>query len=231
MAGGGLFHFIAAATSAQSRTSSMTLDQVITTWCLMLLQGLRRLYESLTFTRASSSQMWIGHWAFGVWFYISVNLAVWIEGSCAFRHKIVGSICANDNTSATLIDNSHELQHIGFRHPSLRTFVSILVFILASGIQHDCHVYLASLKKYSLPEHPVFQSIVCPHYLAECLIYLALSLNAAPPGYILNHTILCALILVTINLGITADGTKKWYEQKFGIMSVKDRWRLIPMVY
>lgn len=123
------------------------------------------------------------------------------------------------------------MKHFSFRPPSIRSFVGILIFLLASGIQHDCHAYLASLKKYTVPDHPVFHRLVNPHYLAECFIYLALSVVAAPPGYVINRTIFCALILVSVNLGVTADGTKRWYEQKFGADSVKDRWRMIPFVY
>lgn len=63
----------------------MSLDQVTITWSLMLLQGLRRLYECMYFTKPSSAQMWVGHWAFGVWFYISVNIAVWVEGIRKFK--------------------------------------------------------------------------------------------------------------------------------------------------
>lgn len=59
----------------------MTLDQVTIAWALMLIQGLRRLYECLAFSRPSSAQMWIGHWAFGIWYYLSVNVALWVEGS------------------------------------------------------------------------------------------------------------------------------------------------------
>ena len=109
--------------------------------------------------------------------------------------------------------------------------MGILLFILASGVQHDCHAYLASLKKYTVPDHPVFHNLVCPHYFAETLVYLALSLVAAPPGYVFNRTILCAFLLVTVNLGVTADGTKRWYEQKFGPETVKGRWRMIPFVF
>ena len=62
----------------------MTLDQIIVTWILMLLQGVRRLYESLEFTKPSNARMWIGHWALGVWFYASMSIAVWIEGARMF---------------------------------------------------------------------------------------------------------------------------------------------------
>jgi len=107
----------------------------------------------------------------------------------------------------------------------------MLLFMLASGLQHDCHAYLASLKKYTLPEHPAFLLTLCPHYFAECLIYLALSLITAPKGHLVNRTIFCTLVFVTIILGVTADGTKKWYEQKFGKDKVASRARMIPFIF
>lgn len=63
---------------------AMTLDQIIVTWVLMLLQGVRRVYECLEFTKPSNARMWIGHWALGVWFYASMSVAVWIEGARRF---------------------------------------------------------------------------------------------------------------------------------------------------
>lgn len=132
---------------------------------------------------------------------------------------------------ATLLAEDHGLDHLAFTTPSFRTFVSTLLFFLASGIQHDCHAYLASLKKYTLPVHPAFQRLVCPHYFAECIIYLALSFVSAPAGSTLNWTVACALVFVGVNLGITADGTKKWYEAKFGKESVSRRWKMIPFMY
>ncbi|TIA06586.1 hypothetical protein D6C80_10247 [Aureobasidium pullulans] len=193
--------------------NSMTLDQIIVTWILMLLQGVRRLYESLEFTKPSNARMWIGHWALGVWFYASMSIAVWIEGA------------------PTLLQESFNFSHLTIEPPCLRTFVGCLIFILASGVQHDCHAYLAFLKKYSVPEHPVFQRLVCPHYFVECLIYLAISIVAAPAGSLLNWTIVCALVFVSVNLGVTADGTRDWYGRKFGPDSVSGKWRMIPFVF
>jgi len=133
--------------------------------------------------------------------------------------------------SAALQHESFTTKHFHFSQPSLKTFVGTLLFLLASGVQHDCHAYLASLKKYTLPEHPAFMQVLCPHYLAECLIYLALSIIAAPPGQVFNRTVLCAMVFVAVNLGVTADGTKQWYEQKFGKEKVATRWRMIPFLF
>lgn len=84
----GLVPYITA--SSLQKAPTMTLQQVLVTWALMLVQGARRLYESLAFAKPSSSQMWIGHWAVGVWFYAMMSVAIWIEGS---RELCPSSIC------------------------------------------------------------------------------------------------------------------------------------------
>ncbi|PNS17936.1 hypothetical protein CAC42_3895 [Sphaceloma murrayae] len=192
---------------------SMTIRQVVVTSAMMLVQGSRRLYECLQFSKPSTSKMFIGHWIMGVWFYLTMGVAVWIEGIPA------------------LTQEKFALKHFQFVPPTPRTFISFIVFVLASGAQRDCHGYLSSLKQYAVPEHPAFHALVCPHYFAECLIYLSMAVQAAPSGTLLNRTILSAFIFVAINLGVTADGTKKWYAKKFGSQSVEGKWRMIPYLF
>ena len=122
-------------------------------------------------------------------------------------------------------------RELSFSPPSKRTLLCIPVFILASGIQHDCHAYLASLPKYTLPSHPLFQVIVCPHYFAECLIYASLAILGAPKSAWINKTMASALLFVLVNLGVTASTSKEWYAQKFGREKVARRWKMIPLVY
>lgn len=115
--------------------------------------------------------------------------------------------------------------------PSMKTLVGFPLFLLASGIQHICHKHLASLKKYTLPQQLFFQSIVCPHYTSECMIYVAIAIVAAPQGYVLNRTVLAGLGFVVSNLAVTADSTRKWYVEKFGADKLAGRWRMVPYVY
>ena len=102
---------------------------------------------------------------------------------------------------------------------------------MASGLQHDCHHYLFSLEKYTLPTHPLFNSIVCPHYTAECAIYLSLALLGAPRGEQVNKTLLSCLAFVAVNLGITAASSKQWYRARFGEDAVRGKWKMIPWIY
>lgn len=115
--------------------------------------------------------------------------------------------------------------------PSKAVAIATVVFVIASFKQSECHHNLASLKKYTLPNEGWFRHIVCPHYTAECLIYLSLALIAAPQGKIVNQTVFLGLVFVAVNLGTTAAGTKRWYEGKFGEEKVRDKWRMIPFLF
>lgn len=106
--------------------------------------------------------------------------------------------------------------------PSAKSFIGVMFFIIGSGIQHDCHTYLASLEKYTLPTHPAFQKLVCPHYFSECLVYLGLTIMSAPRGRgPFNVTMWTALIFVGVNLGVTSMLNREWYVGKFGKMSME----------
>lgn len=112
-----------------------------------------------------------------------------------------------------------------------RVPAGLAIFFAAWLKQNECHRYLASLKKYTLPSQSLFSYLVCPHYTCECVIYLAISFIAAPPGRIFNASVLCGLVFVAVNLGATAHGTKQWYAQKFGAEQVAGRWKMVPFVF
>ncbi len=114
---------------------------------------------------------------------------------------------------------------------SIKSIIGVPLFITGSIAQNYCHVYLASLKKYSVPQGKMFTSIISPHYTSECVIYLGIAIVAAPIGQILNKSIAVALFFEVINLGITAESTREWYGQRFGPESVQGRWRMFPYVY
>lgn len=109
--------------------------------------------------------------------------------------------------------------------------MAVTLFLLASTVQHECHKHLASLKKYTLPENRFFQSVICPHYTAECIIYVAIAIGSAPKGRVMNRTVLAGLSFVVSNLGVTADSTRKWYVEKFGEENLNGRRRLVPLIY
>ncbi|KAI9703630.1 MAG: hypothetical protein M1836_007400 [Candelina mexicana] len=210
---GRIYRSLTSSVSERATSRSMSQEQILITWILMLIQGSRRLYECIVFTKPSQTRMWVVHWLLGIAFYIAMSMAVWIEGIPVLP-QIKSSV-----DSLTLAP------------PSIRTFIAILIFIFASGIQHDCHVYLSSLPKYTIPRYPAFASLICPHYTAECCIYLSLSLLAALEGDLVNKTVFSALVFVVINLGITAELSREWYIKRFGEKSIRGKRRMIPLIY
>ncbi|KAI1134191.1 hypothetical protein F5Y05DRAFT_406726 [Hypoxylon sp. FL0543] len=196
---------------ASRETTSMTINQVILTWFLMSLQGVRRLYEYVGVLRPSSSPMWFIHWLLGIAFYFCTNISIWIEGS--------NSIQRSDGRSIEPVVLSYNV------------IFGVIMFLTSWFLQYRCHSYLSQLKKYSLPNEGLFRYLVCPHYTCECALYLSLALVAAPEGRLYNRTLICAVLFVAVNLGVTANGTKKWYSEKFGPEKVQGKSRMIPGVF
>ncbi|KAI0383081.1 hypothetical protein F5Y04DRAFT_38983 [Hypomontagnella monticulosa] len=196
---------------APREISSMSINQVVITWALMTLQGARRLYEYVAVLRPSSSKMWIVHWLLGNAFYFFTSISIWIEGS--------GSILSSDRKSL-------DAEALPFS-----SIVGVLLFLASWSTQYRCHSYLSGLKKYSLPEDGLFQYLVCPHYTCECVLYLSLALVAAPKGRLYNRTLICTVLFVMVNLGVTAQGTKRWYSEKFGPKELRGKWKMIPGVF
>jgi 3-oxo-5-alpha-steroid 4-dehydrogenase 3 / polyprenol reductase len=192
---------------------SMSLERIIVCWSLMTLQSTRRLWECLVLTKPSQSKMWVFHWLAGILFYVATGVSIWIEGVPA------------------LGTTDWKFSNVQLATPSLRVLVFLPTFLLASFLQYTTHAYLASLKKYTLPSHPAFNKIVCPHYTAECVLYLALIFLAAPQGHLVNGTMLCAAVFVIVNLGVTADISKTWAMEKFGEDKVEGKWRMLPGLY
>jgi 3-oxo-5-alpha-steroid 4-dehydrogenase 3 / polyprenol reductase len=114
---------------------------------------------------------------------------------------------------------------------SPKIVVGVAGFLFASYKQNECHEYLATLRKYTLPDEGLFQYLICPHYTCECLVYLSMAVAGAPGGQVLNRTVLCGALFVAVNLGATAAGTKQWYIQKFGADKLAGRWRMIPYIF
>lgn len=83
LAKGPAFRFIASTMTDEHLQKSMTMHQTMLCSMLMLIQGGRRLFESLAFTKPSSSRMGIAHWLLGLCFYAGMTTAIWIEGTGA----------------------------------------------------------------------------------------------------------------------------------------------------
>ncbi|KAH6850182.1 hypothetical protein B0I37DRAFT_413597 [Chaetomium sp. MPI-CAGE-AT-0009] len=208
--GDGVVLRFVASKQAAAQHPPATSGQVVLGWFMMFLQGGRRVFEHLTIIKPSKSTMWVVHWLLGLLFYLSISVSVWVEGSGAILNP----------TSYT--DDAQSLIKMG---------VALPAFLFAWVNQYRCHKHLAGLKKYSVPEGGMFDHYICPHYTCECLLYLSMAIATAPRGVWCNRTLVCALIFIAVNLGVTASGTRKWYAEKFGIGAVANKWNMIPFLF
>lgn len=67
-------------TRSRDGRNGMSSDQTILAWALIGTQGIRRLLESMTTRKQSKSTMFIAHWFLGIFFYLAMGVAVWVEG-------------------------------------------------------------------------------------------------------------------------------------------------------
>ncbi|TGJ81441.1 hypothetical protein E0Z10_g7314 [Xylaria hypoxylon] len=128
-------------------------------------------------------------------------------------HWLLGNVFYLCTSVSIWIEGSESIQCSGqhclaIEFPFFKSIIASSVFLIAWFMQYRCHRHLAGLKKYSLPEDVV----------------------AAPEGQFYNQTLACAVLFVSINLGVTANGTKLWYEEKFG-SKVQRKWKMIPVVF
>lgn len=163
--------------------------------------------------------MWVVHYLLGGVFYLAMGIGVWIEGT-GFSPSPPPRVLMPGLIGIDAIDGfdfSLGKVYALVGPPSAKSLVGVLLFIMGSGLQFDCHAYLASLEKYTLPVHPAFQRLVCPHYFAECLIYIGFTIMSAPRGRgPVNVTVMTALVFSAVNLGVTSLINREWYEGKFG---------------
>lgn len=228
---GKTLHFLAARQMAASPpTPSMNPGQVALLWSMMLLQAGRRTYEHWASFKPSTSKMWFVHWLLGIFFYTTMGLSVWIEGSgMKSQHFTVYGIVDQEDCAEVILQRSLFSDPVASYSP--KSLVATVLFLWAWVNQHLCHKHLAGLKKYSLPNEGLFRFLVCPHYTCECLIYLSMAVAGAPEGTLYNTTLMYGLAFVVVNLGVTAGQTRKWYADKFGADSVAKKWKMIPLMY
>lgn len=194
--------------------------------CLFLLHVSRRLYECLCITIYGDSMIHLAGYVVGILHYVLVPISI-------------GHMNGNYNQSAKAL--------------TLASSSSILLFIIANIMQFRFHhiLFLAKLKmksnhhlirgisgingtidgskdkyKYPLPEGIGFDSVCCPHYTAEIIIYLSLWMMDMH-----NYTASLVFLWVVANLSVVANLQFQWYKQQYGheLMVKRKHWkRLIP---
>lgn len=157
----------------------------------------RRLLECLLMTHSEKSYMSILAYFVGITHYVATPLTHALE---------LQTIEQN-------VDN-------GF--PRLEQVIAIGLFVWSSFHQWKCHSILAKLKidmnkpknktcerPYGIPRGDWFDTISCPHYFAEILIYLSLAIAMS------NKSSWHILFWVASNLSISARRSHNWYLTTF----------------
>ncbi|KAM8888215.1 polyprenal reductase isoform 2-T2 [Synchiropus picturatus] len=129
---------------------------------LIWIHSLRRLLECLVVSVFSHGSMHMAQYLFGVGYYIILGLTV---------------LSSDQQTKG------------GGPMPSLLHWyhvIGIVLFVVASWLQHQCMVLLAGLRTgksglvetlaHKVPHGGLFDWVSCPHYLAELLIYTSFSI-------------------------------------------------------
>ncbi|KAF9969588.1 Steroid 5 alpha-reductase 3 [Actinomortierella ambigua] len=229
---------------------------------LNFLHVMRRWYESWYVERPSpTARMHVGHYLIGITFYIAVPPALWIDAvehpeRVALSQALAPSRIALFTVGFVLFVWAFYHQHACHR------ILGNLRPKPQPGSQKDA---LASAKKnddvssssspisppatkssYKVPHGDWFEYLVCPHYVAEMLIYVAYNLMESArlekPQY--STTLLIVLVWVISNLSVVARETATWYRATFGDQWTsrglppsqtntppRQRWILVPFVY
>ncbi|XP_056270837.1 polyprenol reductase [Pseudoliparis swirei] len=173
--------------------------QLSTLLVLVLLCGhsARRLLECLLVSVYSDGVLHFMQYAFGVFYYVALGLTVL--------------------TADRLGDGTGPLRsQLAWFHGA-----GALLFLGASVMQHQATVQLAGLRKgktgavetlaHVLPRGGWFELVSCPHYLAELLIYVGLSLAVGG----LSLTWWLVVLYVLFNQGLAAQLCHDLYASKY----------------
>lgn len=127
---GPAFRFLSYGLQEQDEKSSMHLSQVVLCWVVMLIQGTRRLYESIALAKPSQARMWFVHWVLGIGFYVAMGISIWIEGIRKYMLHELHSVLRIKNCPMLInsLRSRHPICRLQDDHlcPSTDSFLPIL---------------------------------------------------------------------------------------------------------
>ncbi|CAN6249814.1 unnamed protein product [Urochloa humidicola] len=202
---------------------------------LMEIQVLRRLYETkYVFHYSPKAQMHILLYLGSLSYYVAAPLTLASpclpEAMQYLRYQIDEFIVKDQARMPDLVIDPSNLVR-----PLLKLgwseWIGAAIFMWGSLHQFRCHAILGSLRElkdsdeYVIPCGDWFSRVSCPHYLAEIVIYFGLFIASGGS----NIPLWFMLLIVIMNLSVSAVQTHKWYLQKFEDYP-RSRYALIPYV-
>lgn len=182
---------------------------------LITIQVIRRAYECLFISVYSDTKINLIHYAFGFMFYLGICCST-----------ICPILLSDSNKRITWLDIFASIL-------TIKHAIGFVVFVYASIIQHKCHVILANLrrdrsgrvisKQYYVPSGYMFQLVTCPHFFAEIIIYIVISIIVNNTEWFIIAT------LVTSNQIVSALIQHRWYKSVYKEYPT-DRKAIIPFL-
>lgn len=153
------------------RTIAASPTSVLLVQVLESCQVLRRCYECMFVSVYSNVRMHVWHYLMGYFFYFGVQLTILANAPMISDYSI-------PKFSTTEISAHH--------------IIGTAIFLWAFCVQFDSHLRMASLRKNSagnvvtlkhkIPRGGMFEYVSCPHYMAEIVLYCALSVVLGAPN-------------------------------------------------
>lgn len=203
---------------SRPEASPISKEAVLLALALMTAQVFRRMYECGFVNVDSGSRMNMAHYIIGYLHYTCVGLGILSEAPL---------FCGGDaqqQAPAPLVCPMGVV---------VRHLLAAAVFVWAWLHQFRAHKIFARLKRENGNRHVVpsgdwFEYVSCPHYLAECIMYLMVSLILGFPHH---RTMAIVLIWVVSNQIEVARMSHNWYREKFRDSYPPSRKALIPFVF
>ncbi|KAG0416544.1 hypothetical protein HPB47_006305 [Ixodes persulcatus] len=184
------------------RNPSATATSVLLVQVLETCQVFRRCFECMFVCIYSDVRMHVWHYLMGFFFYFGVQLSI-LSNAPGFS-TTVGVMPA------------FSLAEISWHH-----IVGTVIFLWGFCVQFDTHLRMASLRKdsegkvvslkHDVPKGGMFEYVSCPHYMAEIVVYSALTLVLGSP----NPTWWLALAWTWANQVGVAFVSHNWYREQF----------------
>jgi len=150
------------------------------------------------------------------------------------------SVSTNQDVDSTLTNPSRDPAYEIFC--TVVQLVGIFLFIYGSVHQNRCHRILSGLRegktgtppnvdRYSIPCGGWFDSLSCPHYTAEIILYVGLSMVSSPICLDTKQWIMWLVVLAVLsNLAVGAEMNHRWYLNRF-MKYPTGRFALIPNIF
>jgi 3-oxo-5-alpha-steroid 4-dehydrogenase 3 len=95
---GSLLRFVSQNSTSES-SAAMSREQIVLVWSLVTIQGLRRLWETVTLTKSFVSTMPVAHYVVGILYYLALGVGIWIEGTRACNDQNEQFLCLHISSS------------------------------------------------------------------------------------------------------------------------------------